>query len=175
MLLDLGRTEWSDEACALFELDSAEQPEIVDCAAVVGETDAFGGSLPMTGLAVDQQAALFAESCFSSGEAKCTYGTGAFILACAGESVVASASRLAACVAWRLGGSTTYCLDGQVYTAGAAVSWLEELGLVSHAADLDTLGLGIRRRRRCSCPVLPVSPPRTGPPRREGGGLGSPL
>ena len=140
MLLDLERTEWSEEACGLFGLDPADQPAVVDCAAVVGETEAFGESLPVTGLAVDQQAALFAESCFAAGEAKCTYGTGAFILATAGESVPSSKSRLAVCVAWRLDGVTTYCLDGQVYTAGAAVSWLEELGLVSQAADLDKLG-----------------------------------
>jgi glycerol kinase len=142
LLLDLEQAEWSDEACALFELDPAEQPDVADCAAVVGETDAFGGSLPVAGLAVDQQAALFAESCFAPGEAKCTYGTGAFILATAGERVPRSESRLAACVAWRLDGTTTYCLDGQIYTAGAAVSWLEDLALVSHAADLDKLGTG---------------------------------
>lgn len=117
---------------------------MVDCAAFVGETDVFGGSLPVTGLAVDQQAALFAESCFAPGEAKCTYGTGAFILATAGETVPSSKSRLAACVAWSLDGKTTYCLDGQVYTAGAAVSWLEELGLISHAADIDKVASGTR-------------------------------
>jgi glycerol kinase len=142
LLLDLEQSEWSAEACELFELDPADQPEIVDCATVVGETDAFGPSLPVAGLAVDQQAALFAESCFASGEAKCTYGTGAFILATAGERVPRSESRLAACVAWRLNGTTTYCLDGQIYTAGAAVSWLQELALVSEAADLDKLGPG---------------------------------
>jgi glycerol kinase len=142
MLLDLERTEWSEEACGLFELDPAAQPEVIDCAAVVGETEAFGESLPVTGLAVDQQAALFAESCFAPGEAKCTYGTGAFILATAGERVPSSASRLAVCVAWRLDGVTTYCLDGQVYTAGSAVSWLEQLALITHAADLDRLGPG---------------------------------
>jgi glycerol kinase len=142
LLLDLDRTEWSDEACSLFELDPEKQPEIVDCAAPVGETNAFGGTLPVTGLAVDQQAALFAESCFEAGEAKCTYGTGAFILATAGENVVHSRSRLAACVAWRLGGTTTYCLDGQVYTAGSVVSWLRELDLISEAADLDRLDSG---------------------------------
>jgi glycerol kinase len=142
LLLDLEQSEWSAEACELFELDPADQPEIVDCATVVGETDAFGPSLPVAGLAVDQQAALFAESCFASGEAKCTYGTGAFILATAGERVPRSESRLAACVAWRLDGTTTYCLDGQIYTAGAAVSWLQELALVSEAADLDKLGPG---------------------------------
>src|SRR4051794_19085576 len=139
MLLDLESSTWSAEACALFGLDPAEQPEIVDCAAAVGETKAFGDPLPVTGLAVDQQAALFAESCFAAGEAKCTYGTGAFILATAGEEVARSRSRLAACVAWRLGGTATYCLDGQVYSAGSAVSWLEELDLVSEAADLDRI------------------------------------
>src|SRR5262249_7009015 len=75
LLLDLESTTWSDEACALFELDPATQPELVDCAVRIGETDAFGPTLPVTGLAVDQQAALFAESCFAPGEAKCTYGT----------------------------------------------------------------------------------------------------
>jgi glycerol kinase len=138
MLLDLEQTAWSEEACALFGLDPQGQPEIVACDAVVGETEAFGGSLPVSGLIVDQQGALFAESCFAPGEAKCTYGTGAFILATAGDEVPRSGSRLAVCVAWRLGGLTTYCLDGQVYTAGAAVTWLEKLGMISHASELDT-------------------------------------
>jgi glycerol kinase len=139
LLLDLESTTWSEEAWEIFGLDPAGQPEIVDCDARVGETSAFGDPLPLTGLAVDQQAALFAESCFEAGDAKCTYGTGAFILATAGEQVVHSKARLAACVAWRLGGTTTYCLDGQVYSAGSAVSWLQELELISEAADLDRL------------------------------------
>jgi glycerol kinase len=137
LLLDLDSTSWSPEACALFGLDPDAQPQIVDCAGAVGETSAFGDPLPVTGLVVDQQAALFAESCFTPGEAKCTYGTGAFILANAGERATRSRSGLAACVAWRLGGTATYCLDGQAYTAGSAVSWLEQLGLIGEAADLD--------------------------------------
>ena len=139
LLLDLESTTWSDEACALFEIDPATQPEIVDCAASVGETTVFGDPLPVTGLVVDQQGALFAESCFAPGEAKCTYGTGAFILATAGDQALHSKARLAACVAWRLDGHTTYCLDGQVYSAGSAVSWLEELDLIKEAADLDRI------------------------------------
>jgi len=139
LLLDLESASWSEEACSIFGLDLSEQPEIVDCDARVGETSAFGDPLALTGLAVDQQAALFAESCFEAGEAKCTYGTGAFILATAGTEVVHSKARLAACVAWRLGGTTTYCLDGQVYSAGSAVSWLQDLELISEAADLDRL------------------------------------
>jgi glycerol kinase len=144
MLLDLESTTWSDEACALFELDPASLPAIVDCDAAIGETDAFGDRLPITGLAVDQQAALFAESCFEAGEAKCTYGTGAFILATVGPDVARSQARLAACVAWRLGGATTYCLDGQVYSAGSAVSWLKELELISEPADLDRIEVSDR-------------------------------
>ena len=139
LLLDLARVEWSEEACALFGLDATEQPGILACDAPVGETRAFGGTLPVTGLAVDQQAALFAESCFAAGEAKCTYGTGAFILANAGAAAPHSASRLAACVAWTVGGETSYCLDGQVYTAGAAVTWLQQLELIREAADIDRL------------------------------------
>jgi glycerol kinase len=142
VLLDLESTTWSEEACSLFELDPESLPEIVDCDAAIGETDAFGEPLRITGLAVDQQAALFAESCFEAGEAKCTYGTGAFILATVGEGVARSQARLAACVAWRLDGTTTYCLDGQVYSAGSAVSWLQELELISEPADLDQLGAG---------------------------------
>ena len=140
LLMHLDTTTWSDEACALFGIDPDSQPQIVDCAAPVGETSAFGGALPVTGLAVDQQAALFAESCFQAGQAKCTYGTGAFILANAGQRAVRSRSRLSACVAWRLGGATTYCLDGQVYSAGSAVSWLQQLGLIGSAAELDSIG-----------------------------------
>jgi glycerol kinase len=140
MLLDLDRSDWSSEACALFEIEPEALPTVVDCASVVGETEVFGAPMPVSGLVVDQQAALFAESCFGIGEAKCTYGTGAFILATAGDDPVRSRSRLAACVAWRLNGITTYCLDGQVYTAASAVSWLEKLGLIGGAADLDGLG-----------------------------------
>ena len=100
--------------------------------------------VPVVGLAVDQQAALFAEACFAPGEAKCTYGTGAFLLATIGDEARRSHSGLVACIAWMLGPagerSVTYCLDGQVYTVGAAVGWLTDLGLINEPADLDRLG-----------------------------------
>ena len=137
MLLDLERREWSDEACRIFAVEPAEQPSVVDCDAVIGETTAFGGRLPVSGLVVDQQGALFAERCFAAGEAKCTYGTGAFILANAGTVVPRSTARLAASVAWSVRSTTTYCLDGQIYSAGAAVSWLERVGLIAGASEID--------------------------------------
>ncbi len=138
-LLDLDRVTWSATACDCFGLDPGDLPAIVGCAEVVGETTAFGARVPVTSLVVDQQAALFAEACLEPGAAKCTYGTGAFLLATAGARACRSAAGLAACIAWRIGDATTYCLDGQVYTAGAAVAWLERVGLVRDAAELDAL------------------------------------
>lgn len=140
MLLDLDRMQWSDRACELFALDRQALPEIVPCAGVIGETTVFGQKTPVAGVAVDQQAALFAESCTQPGEAKCTYGTGAFLLMTVGNQPRRSRYGLAACVAWTLDERTCYCLDGQVYTAGAAVSWLQQIGLIADTRDLDRLG-----------------------------------
>ena len=140
MLLDLDAAEWSAAACEAFGLDPAGLPAVVDCAGVVGETAEFGRPLPVAGLAVDQQAALLAERCFAAGEAKCTYGTGAFLLASTGSSAVRSSAGLSASVAWRLAGKASYCLDGQVYTAGAAVDWLQSAGILSALPELDALG-----------------------------------
>jgi glycerol kinase len=135
LVLDLDAVAWSEEASSAFGLATDELPTI-------GETAAFGGpSVPVAGTCVDQQAALFAESCFHRGEAKCTYGTGAFLLASTGAQPTRSSNGLAGCVAWQLPMSgTSWCLDGQVYTVGAAVSWLETVGLIDGPADLDRLG-----------------------------------
>ncbi len=154
LLLDLRGTSWSPEACEAFELDPDLQPQIVDCAGHTGETSAFGPPLALTGLSVDQQAALLAQSCFEAGQAKCTYGTGAFILANAGEEPPVSAAGLAACVAWRLRGRTTYCLDGQVHSAGSAVDWLTRLGLIGDPDELDLVGSD--RRERAADPGVPA-------------------
>ena len=140
MLLDLDAADWSARACAAFGVDPAGLPEVADCAAVTGETSAFGPAVPVAGLAVDQQAALLAERCFTAGQAKCTYGTGAFLLATTGPAAVRSARGLSTSVAWRLAGTPTYCLDGQVYTAGAAVRWLAEVGLLADPHEIDAIG-----------------------------------
>lgn len=140
LLLDLDGASWSPEACELFGIDGGSLPELVACAGVVGETDVFGRRLPVAGLIVDQQAALFAQRCLNAGEAKCTFGTGAFLLTTVGREPLRSRSGLAGCVAWRLGDEVTYCLDGQVYTVGSAVSWLQEIGLIEGPSDLDKVG-----------------------------------
>ncbi|MEU0083354.1 FGGY family carbohydrate kinase [Streptomyces sp. NPDC006274] len=139
-LLDLDRVAWSPRALEIFGLTGERLPDVVDAAGPVGVTTAFGAGIPLTGLLVDQQAALLAQSVTGPGSAKCTYGTGAFLLAQTGHRPRRSTTGLVGCVAWRLGGRTSYCLDGQVYTAASAVRWLTDLGVISGAADLDTVG-----------------------------------
>jgi glycerol kinase len=139
LLTSLDSVEWDPELLALFTLETEQLPRIVGCDEVIGSTTAFGTDMPVAGLVVDQQAALFAEGCLEPGMAKCTFGTGAFLLAHTGDAGVRSSSGLTGSVAWRLRGETAYCLDGQVYTAASAVRWLTELGLIAEPADLDRL------------------------------------
>ncbi|MBI4883335.1 MAG: carbohydrate kinase [Actinobacteria bacterium] len=140
LLLDLESGQWSDDACSIFDIDASTLPRIAGNAIALGECTHFGGKVPVTGACVDQQAALFAEDCRSPGEAKCTYGTGAFMLACTGSTPTRSANGLVGCPAWMLGDELTWCLDGQVYTVGAAVGWLIEMGIMAEPADLDRVG-----------------------------------
>ena len=140
LLLDLDTGQWSDRACEIFRIDPATLPTVVANAESLGDCSVFGGSVPVTGTCVDQQAALFAEHCHAAGEAKCTYGTGAFMLACTGDQPTRSTNGLVGCPAWKVGDALTYCLDGQVYTVGAAVTWLIEMGIIAEPGDLDRVG-----------------------------------
>ncbi|MFF0551241.1 FGGY family carbohydrate kinase [Streptomyces sp. NPDC004311] len=142
-LLDLDTVGWSGPALDAFGLADERLPEVVDADTRVGTTTAFGPELPLTGLLVDQQAALLAQDVTAPGTAKCTYGTGAFLLAHAGPAPRRSSHGLVGCVAWRLSGRTDYCLDGQVFTAASAVRWLTDLGVISGAEDIDAVGSGV--------------------------------
>ncbi|MFE0516469.1 FGGY family carbohydrate kinase [Streptomyces sp. NPDC058964] len=139
-LLDLNRAEWSPRALALYGLCAERLPEVVANDRPVGTTKEFGPEIPLTGLVVDQQAALLAQRVTAPGGAKCTYGTGAFLLAHTGDTPRRGTSGLVSCVAWRLAGRTSHCLDGQVYTAASAVRWLGDLGVITGAGDLDRVG-----------------------------------
>lgn len=140
LLLDLDRTEWSPRALEIFGLTGEDLPRVVDCAGPIGTTAAFGGEVPVTAAIVDQQAALYGQGCRAPGQAKCTYGTGAFLLANTGEAAVRPASGLSTSVAWRLSGTAAYCVDAQVYTAAAGVRWLARLGVLAGAEHLDAAG-----------------------------------
>ncbi len=139
LLMSLDSVEWDDELIGLFGLAGEALPEIVGCDEIVGSTDAFGPTIPVAGLIVDQQAALLAESCLTPGDAKCTFGTGAFLLAQLGANPARSTSGLTTSVAWRLREHTSYCVDGQVYTAASAVRWAVDLGLVPAADQIDAV------------------------------------
>jgi glycerol kinase len=136
MLLDIDAMSWSDEAWRIFGLDEP-RPRLVSNDEVVGTTRIFGADLPVGGVIVDQQAALWAQGARERGQTKCTYGTGAFLLANTGATPVRGGHGLAPSVAWRVGGRPSYCLDGQLYAVGAALGWLIGLGLLDDVQDLD--------------------------------------
>ncbi|GAA3311245.1 FGGY family carbohydrate kinase [Arthrobacter ramosus] len=136
---DLDSTEWDHELLDLFELGDEKLPTILPSDAIAGSTSAFGGLMAVGGLIVDQQAALLAENCLETGEAKCTFGTGAFLLANTGTSATRSTAGLAASVAWTVKDKPTYCFDGQVYTAASAVRWLQGMGFIKSASELDVV------------------------------------
>ena len=138
LITSLDTVEFDPELVGLFGLGGEKLPRIVANDEVLGETAAFGRPVPVTAV-VDQQAALLAESCLGAGEAKCTFGTGAFLLANLGETPVRSTAGLTVSVAWRVEGRTSYCSDGQIYTAASAVRWLQDTGLLASPAELDAI------------------------------------
>ncbi len=148
LLFDLEAGQWSAPMCELFGVPRRALPEIVPSTGVAGHTDpaAFLGlSLPVAGLAGDQQAALFGQACFAPGSVKCTYGTGSFVLSSTGRSVVRSPDGLLSTVAWMdSSGALTYALEGSVFVTGAAVQWLRDgLGLLDNAAQSEALARSV--------------------------------
>ena len=139
LVAELGERTWSPELLAVFGLGDERLPRIVDNDEVIGTTTVFDGEIPVGGVVVDQQAALLAEACFEPGMAKCTFGTGAFLLSNTGDTPVLSTSGLTSSVAWRVGDADSYCIDGQVYTAASAVKWLSSMGIVAGASEIDVV------------------------------------
>ncbi|RJL31394.1 glycerol kinase GlpK [Bailinhaonella thermotolerans] len=138
LLFDLARGEWSAEMCELFGVPAGALPEVVPSYGEVGRTDpdAFLGlDLPIAGIAGDQQAALFGQTCFSPGDVKCTYGTGSFVLINTGPKLVRSNAGLLTTVAWQTpSGELTYALEGSIFVTGAALQWLRDgLGIIDAA------------------------------------------
>jgi len=142
MGLETGR--WDSGLCDLWDAPVAALPEIVDCAGRFGNTRAFGHPIPLTGLAGDQQAAAIGQACLRPGDTKATFGTGAFVLTHAGAARPRSAHRLLATVAWQLGGTRAYALEGSVFVAGSLVQWLRDgLGLIAAAGDTEALARSV--------------------------------
>ena len=148
LLFDIGLLAWDDELLGHVGVPRAMLPAVVPTSGVVGETEAsiFGRPIPIAALAGDQQAATFGQCCFAAGEAKVTYGTGAFLLLNVGESPVVSENRLLTTVLWQLGegGPVAYALEGSVFVAGAAVQWLRDgLKAFDSSADIERLAASV--------------------------------
>lgn len=147
LLFNIREMQWDEELCGILGVPMASLPRVCDNAEVLGETRGLGflpDGIPVAGMAGDQQSALFGQACFAPGSAKCTYGTGAFVLMNTGTWPVASDSGLLTTVGWRLGGETTYALEGSAFIAGAAVQWLRDgLGLIEKASDIEALAASV--------------------------------
>ena len=148
LLYDLHRLAWSDELCEIIGVPRALLPEVVPSSGTCGTTKGVPGlrdGIAIAGLAGDQQSALFGQACFAPGDAKCTYGTGAFILMNTGDKPVASKAGLLTTIAWKLAsGELRYALEGSAFIAGAAVQWLRDgLGFFQHAAEVEALARSV--------------------------------
>ena len=148
LLFDLKELTWTDELLELLGVPRALLPNVVASSGEVGATKGVPGirdGVPIAGLAGDQQSALFGQTCFAPGDAKCTYGTGAFILMNTGEWAVQSKSGLLTTVAWKLHtGELRYALEGSAFIAGAAVQWLRDgLGIIKSASEIEELARSV--------------------------------
>lgn len=141
LLFDMNSLQWDDDLLALFGLPRQILPTVVPSAGYVGELDfGAGHAYPLYALLVDQQAALFGQACLEPGDMKCTFGTGAFLLMNTGPMPRLSQQGLLTTVAWQIGESVHYALDGGDFAAGAAVQWLvENAAFLSHAAASHTV------------------------------------
>jgi glycerol kinase len=149
MLMNIDQVAWDDELLKLFSVPKTSLPQIVPSSGELGRTvdiPSLVPNIPIAGVAGDQQAALFGQLCFRPGEAKCTFGTGSFLLLNTGNLRIVPKSGCLSTVAWQLSGesSVTYALEGGAFICGAAVQWLRDgLGLIDKSSDIESLAQSV--------------------------------
>ena len=146
-LMDLKAVAWRDDLLALFDVPKAALPRIVGCAEISGESEPalFGAALPIAGSAGDQQAALVGHGALNAGDAKITYGTGAFLVANVGAEPVASSSRLLGTLGYSVDGVAAYALEGSIFSAGSAIQWLRDgVGMISDSRQSEAMAQGLK-------------------------------
>lgn len=151
MLYNIKTGEWDDELLSLLDVPRKILPRVMDCAADFGVTDTklFGTSIPIAGIAGDQQAATVGQACFEPGMMKSTYGTGCFAIMNTGDEIVHSKNRLLTTVAYQLNGKRTYALEGSIFIAGAAVQWLRDgLGIIGDATETGEMATNADREQQ---------------------------
>ena len=152
MLFNIHTLCWDEEILKLMGIPTFMLPKAVPSSEIYGYTDAafFGAPVAIAGAAGDQQAALFGQACFTPGESKCTYGTGAFLLMNTGKSPITSKNGLVTTIAWGLGGEVTYALEGSIFVAGAAIQWLrDELRFLESAGDSEYMARKVPDTNGC--------------------------
>ncbi|MCA1663924.1 MAG: glycerol kinase GlpK, partial [Myxococcales bacterium] len=147
LLFDLHTLDWSARLCDLLKVPRAMLPDVRGSSERYGETRGVPGlrdGIAVCGMAGDQQAALFGQACFAVGDAKCTYGTGAFMLMNTGARAVPSQNGLLTTVGWKLGDEVVYALEGSTFIAGAMVQWLRDgLGVIATAREIEALAASV--------------------------------
>jgi glycerol kinase len=145
--MHLGERRWDAGMCQLFDVPQALLPTIVPNAGAIATTHDMPGlpdGIPIAGMAGDQHAALFGQACFDPGDAKCTYGTGAFLLVNTGATPIPSRFGLLTTLAWQIGNEVCYALEGSCFIAGAAVQWLRDgLRILSSAPEIEALAASV--------------------------------
>ena len=157
MMFNINTLDWDDELLQLLDIPRCMLPEPKPSSCIYGETveTIFGGPIRIAGAAGDQQAALFGQTCFQAGEAKNTYGTGAFLLINTGEKPVFSKNGLVTTIAWGLDGKVNYALEGSVFVCGAVIQWLrDELGILESASQSEELAASVEDT--CGVYVVPA-------------------
>lgn len=144
-LLNIHTASWDDELLKIFGIPASMLPKIVESSGVIANAQVAPlEGTPISGAAGDQQAALFGQNCFQKGDAKCTYGTGCFLLTNIGDTPTLSSSRLLTTVAWSINNQLTYALEGSVFIGGALIQWLRDnLAIINHAAEVETLARSV--------------------------------
>ena len=152
MLFNIRTLRWDDEILKLLDIPACMLPEVKPSSGIFGNTDPqiLGGPIPIAGVAGDQQAALFGQTCFEKGEAKNTYGTGCFLLMNTGGTPVYSDNGLVTTIAWGIGDEVTYALEGSIFVAGAALQWLrDEMRLIDSAPDSEYMATKVKDTNGC--------------------------
>lgn len=144
MLFNIHEKKWDEEILELMNIPHSLLPDVKSCSEVYGHTEEFGSSIPIGGMAGDQQAALFGQMCIEKGMVKNTYGTGCFILTITGNEPVKSKNNLLTTVAWQLGDEVTYALEGGVFIGGAVVQWIRDgLEFIESAGEIEALAQSV--------------------------------
>ncbi len=152
MLFNINTLTWDADILAMLDIPRSMLPDVVPSSSLYGHTDAafFGGPIAICGAAGDQQAALFGQACFAPGDAKCTYGTGAFLLMNTGSQPIFSQNGLVTTIGWGLDGQITYALEGSIFVAGAAIQWLrDELRFIDSASDSEYMARKVADTNGC--------------------------